>query len=145
MVAYGYAKNTATSRGMANAQYPAVAALAVLILVVAVWLGRRVTRALTTSGHTSLRGPVVAYTCVLTITVIAALTTLARPDWDLPGVAVQVVAGAGLFFASDALLAWNRFVSPLGYGKLLVIVLYHLAQAAIIAAVVQDFYRLRLM
>jgi uncharacterized membrane protein YhhN len=41
--------------------------------------------------------------------------------------------GAVLFFVSDSLLAWNRFVTPLPRGSLLVIVAYHVGQMALIA------------
>jgi uncharacterized membrane protein YhhN len=119
---------------------PALAALAAPIIFVAAWLGRRVVGALANSGHSKLRAPVIAYTGVITAMVIAALTTLVRPDW--PGKAAALVAiGAELFFVSDALLAWNRFVSPVRYGKLMVIVTYHLAQMAIIAGVALEVSR----
>jgi uncharacterized membrane protein YhhN len=41
------------------------------------------------------------------------------------------VAGAGavLFMGSDALIAWNRFLRPLAWAPLAIIVTYHLAQA----------------
>jgi uncharacterized membrane protein YhhN len=41
-------------------------------------------------------------------------------------------AGAALFVASDALLAWNRFVKPAPGGRVLVHVLYHGAQASLV-------------
>ncbi len=123
---------------------PALAVLASPIVFAAAWLSRRVTQALTNSGHAKLRGPIVAYTCVITIMVIAALTTLVRPDWPGDGAAL-VAAGAELFFVSDALLAWNRFVNPTRHGRLLVIIAYHLGQTAIVAGVVQGFFRGRLL
>lgn len=36
--------------------------------------------------------------------------------------------GAALFVASDAILAWDRFVRPLSWGRMAVIVTYHLGQ-----------------
>jgi uncharacterized membrane protein YhhN len=38
------------------------------------------------------------------------------------------VVGALLFFASDSLIAWNRFVVPLPWAPTAIIVTYHLGQ-----------------
>jgi uncharacterized membrane protein YhhN len=46
-------------------------------------------------------------------------------------------AGAGLFFVSDTVLAWNRFVRPLGRGPVAVIVTYHLAQALLVLSLLR--------
>jgi uncharacterized membrane protein YhhN len=43
-------------------------------------------------------------------------------------------AGAALFAASDAVLAWERFVQPLPWGRMAVIVTYHLGQFGLAAA-----------
>jgi uncharacterized membrane protein YhhN len=40
--------------------------------------------------------------------------------------------GAGLFLASDTILAWNRFIRPLPSGSLAVHVTYHAAQALLV-------------
>lgn len=42
------------------------------------------------------------------------------------------LAGALLFFFSDAVLAWNRFVKPLPGGRMANIVLYHVGQALLV-------------
>jgi uncharacterized membrane protein YhhN len=42
--------------------------------------------------------------------------------------ALLVSAGALLFFISDALLAWNKFVIPLRQGRFISIIPYHLGQ-----------------
>ncbi|HKW71817.1 MAG TPA: lysoplasmalogenase [Candidatus Dormibacteraeota bacterium] len=42
------------------------------------------------------------------------------------------LAGALLFFYSDAVLAWNRFVRPLPAGRVVNIVPYHLGQAFLV-------------
>jgi len=36
-----------------------------------------------------------------------------------------------VFFLSDSMLAWNRFVTPISYGRLKVIITYHLGQILI--------------
>ena len=45
-----------------------------------------------------------------------------------------VIAGVTLFAASDALLAWGRFVGPTPGGRVAVHVTYHVAQALLVAA-----------
>ncbi len=42
------------------------------------------------------------------------------------------VLGAALFLLSDSLLAWNRFVRPIAWAPVAVMVSYHLAQAGLL-------------
>jgi uncharacterized membrane protein YhhN len=42
------------------------------------------------------------------------------------------VGGAALFFASDTLIAWNRFVRPRPWMPLAIIVTYHVGQAGLV-------------
>jgi uncharacterized membrane protein YhhN len=69
---------------------------------------------------------------------------LVRPVLVYVGVFVVMVASAGasgsavalagalLFFYSDAILAWNRFGRPLPYGRLVNIVPYHVGEALLV-------------
>jgi hypothetical protein len=54
-----------------------------------------------------------------------------KEDW-IAGPALLVSGGAVLFFLSDTLLAWNRFVTPLPNAKLQVRVTYHSGQLLIV-------------
>ena len=47
------------------------------------------------------------------------------------------IVGALLFYSSDALIAWNRFVRPLVVAPVLIMVTYHLAQAAFVLSLAQ--------
>jgi uncharacterized membrane protein YhhN len=67
----------------------------------------------------ALRAPVLAYLAVISLMVATAAGT---------GVAV-VLAGALLFYASDAVLGWTRFVADFARSRVVVIVTYHLGQA----------------
>ena len=69
-----------------------------------------------------LVAPVIAYSAVFMVMVTSAGGTGS-------GLAL---GGALLFYYSDALLAWNRFVSPVGWGRFVNIVAYHLAQALLV-------------
>ena len=57
------------------------------------------------------------------------LTLLRQLVADHP--AIAVCAGAALFFLSDTILAWNKFVAPLRYGRLMNMATYHLGQMLI--------------
>ena len=118
---------------------PAEALLLVPVGLAGGWLAWRVGGALKASGRDKLRVPVALYAAVISLMVVSALTTLFRPGWAR-GPAALAAAGALLFFASDAMLAWDRFVAPVPHGKLLVIVAYHLGQMAIVFAAAGVFY-----
>jgi uncharacterized membrane protein YhhN len=82
--------------------------------------------------------PVIIYSAVITLVLLSALLTLFRPDWN-SGPAYLVSLGAFLFYLSDIILAWNRFVSPIKNSRMLNIGLYHLAQIAIVVGVAMQF------
>ena len=84
-------------------------------------VGRRVFAAVR-SDHPGLLGPVVAYIAVISLMVVVAFAT-GRP---------LAMAGAALFYASDATLALNRFVERRPWGRLAVIATYHLGQALLV-------------
>jgi uncharacterized membrane protein YhhN len=74
--------------------------------------------------HPRLVAPVIAYSAVFMVMVASAGGTGS-------GVAL---GGALLFFYSDALLAWNRFVRPVGWGRFVNIILYHSGQALLVVS-----------
>jgi len=47
--------------------------------------------------------------------------------------------GAFLFYISDIILAWNKFVAPIQYGRIYNIAAYHLGQIMLIAGVIAQF------
>ncbi len=95
----------------------------------------RLIAALDAADKGFLKKPVAAYTLAISLMVLSALMLPFRTDIPRGG-ALIVAAGAVLFFASDALLAWNRFVKPLPQGRLWVRMLYHLGQLAIVLGVI---------
>jgi uncharacterized membrane protein YhhN len=72
--------------------------------------------------HPRLVNPVFAYVAVFVVMVAGAGAT---------GSLVALV-GALLFFYSDAILAWNRFVKPLPFGRIVNIVPYHVGEAVLV-------------
>jgi uncharacterized membrane protein YhhN len=117
---------------------PASLVLVLLVGITAIQLYRRLAGGLQTSGHAELKFPVLAYTVVISLMLVSALFTLIRQEWA-EGPALLVSSGALLFFLSDSFLGWNKFVAPLSYGKLRVIVTYHLGQILIALGAVLHF------
>ena len=95
---------------------------AVVVGVVAVVVGRRILGAVRRGDEPELLPPVAVYILVISAMVVTALGT-AEP---------LAIAGAALFYLSDALIAWNRFVQPLAFAPVAIMVTYHLAQAALV-------------
>ena len=85
-----------------------------------------------------LVGPVVLYSAVITLMLLSALLTLFRSEW-MTTPALLVSLGAILFFLSDIVLAWNRFIAPIKHGRMLNIGMYHLAQIAIVVGAAMQF------
>jgi len=101
-----------------------VAAAVIALVSVAVFLPP-IDRSLR-KAHPRLVAPVIAYVVVFVVMVASAGGTGS----------VVALAGALLFFYSDALLAWNRFVKPMPWGRVMNIVPYHLGQALLVLSLV---------
>ena len=111
---------------------------AFMILLSAVRILQRLIPALRSKGMNSLILPVVIYALTISIMLFFAVRTLADPAWQTNATAL-VSVGAFLFYISDLILAWNRFVAPIQNGRLLNIVAYHLGQIALIVGVAMHF------
>ena len=74
------------------------------------------------SGRPRQVAPVVAYLAVISTMVVVACAT-GRP---------LAIAGAFLFYASDAVLAWDRFVTPKRWGRVATHVAYHTGQLLLV-------------
>jgi uncharacterized membrane protein YhhN len=114
------------TRSLPPANLPALV-LALLVTLAAGMVYRRVREAILESGRPRLQYPVLLYTNVISLMLLTALLTLLRDEWS-GGAALLASLGALLFFISDGLLAWNKFVTPLRNGKLLVHMAYHTGQ-----------------
>ena len=112
--------------------------LIVILSVSAVRVMRRIVSAIRAKGQTRLVNPVIVYSIVITVMLYAAMTTLSNPAWKA-GASLLVSIGAFLFYVSDLILAWNKFVSPVKNGRILNIVAYHLGQIGLIAGVISQF------
>jgi uncharacterized membrane protein YhhN len=113
--------------GLAAAGLDPLGVLAGLLVVGAAFglVGTRLVGALRAT-RSELAGPVTAYMAVISAMVVCAFGTG-------DGVAI---AGAVLFYASDALIGWGRFVRPVDWGRLAVMVTYHLGQVLLVLSLV---------
>jgi uncharacterized membrane protein YhhN len=112
--------------------------LAVLIAINAGRFLRRIIGAMRAKGENNLLLPVIVYGTVITVMLYAAMSTIYNPAWKTSA-AFFASVGAFLFCASDAVLAWNRFVSPVRNGRLWNIALYHLGQIGLVAGAISQF------
>jgi len=112
--------------------------LIVILGISATRLIRRIIGAMRAKGQNRLVIPVIIYSTVITVMLFAAMTTIFDPAWTT-GASFLVSAGAFLFFVSDIVLAWNKFVSPIQNGRILNIAAYHLGQICLIAGIISQF------
>jgi len=109
--------------------------LLVFITIGAGGLLGRIVGALRIKGGNHLVIPVVIYGTVISVMLYAALLAVSNPEWQT-NAALFVSLGALLFCTSDAILAWNKFVQPIRYGRVWCITLYHLGQIGLTAGVI---------
>lgn len=88
------------------------------LLLIAIFYLLKLSKGVFHSGGITLLLAVTAYVAIITSMVWAAFYSQ-QPI---------IIAGAILFFFSDAILAWDRFVGKLAYRNFLVMIPYHLAQ-----------------
>jgi uncharacterized membrane protein YhhN len=112
--------------------------IALILALTARRLLGRILEGVRAKGLRRLVAPVAAYGMVITLMLLSALLTLSRLDWK-PSASALVALGACLFFSSDVLLAWNRYVTPVRNGRLLNMIAYHLGQAALVVGCILQF------
>ena len=113
-------------------------ALAVFIGLGGARVVRRIIDALAAQGQGRMRMPILVYSIVISLMILSAMLKLTDVKWEA-GAALLVSLGAILFYISDIILAWNKFVSPLQHGRIYNIAAYHLGQIALIAGVIAQF------
>ncbi len=121
-----------------NSALPPRPALALFVVVAPLGLAlfRGIALGLRRRQQTALLIPVALYSLILSLMLFSAWVTLFRPEWS-PLRRGIVIAGASLFFASDAMLARNLFVtqSSSPSARLRVMMTYHLGQIALAASI----------
>jgi len=112
--------------------------LMITILVNSQRLIRRIIGAMRAKGQNALVRPIIVYGLVISLMLYAAISTIYDAAWKT-NAALFVSLGAFLFYISDLILAWNKFVSPMKNARIFNIVTYHLGQIGLIAGVISQF------
>jgi len=99
---------------------------------------RRIVAALASNRQSAMRMPILVYSLVISLMLLSAMMKLSDLTWDANAAAL-VSVGALLFYISDIILAWNKFVAPIQQGRIYNIAAYHLGQIALIAGVIAQF------
>jgi len=92
-----------------------------------VYIGRIVPYLKINRGTRRLTALVVIYSIILSLMLLSAISTLIQPHWPHSS-SVLISVGAILFFASDCLLAYDRFVESYRFARFLVRSTYYMAQ-----------------
>ncbi len=118
------AGHLAYAAGFRFVGFSAVGLIVGLIIVgaTAALMLRPILNALQTTGRANLRNPVAAYAVVISLMTVSATAS------------GNLVAAAGglLFFFSDVIFAWYRFVKPVPWGQPVNIVMYQSGQALLV-------------
>jgi len=112
--------------------------MAIIIGLGAARIIRRIISPLAAKGQARLRMPIIIYSVVISIMLLSAMMKLTDVNWK-SSAAVWVSAGAFLFYLSDIILAWSKFVFTIRNGRIYNIASYHLGQIALIAGVIRQF------
>ena len=98
-----------------------VAGLVIVFATAGLFL-RRILLAVESGGRARLRNPVIAYAIVISLMTVSATAS------------GNLIAAAGglLFFFSDVIFAWYRFVKPVSWGQPVNIVMYQAGQALLV-------------
>ncbi len=112
--------------------------LAVIIGVSGLRVMQRLLAGVHASGQSRMALPVALYGAVITLMLLSALLTLSNVQWSALASAASAL-GALFFYASDIVLAWNKFIQPMPRGRMLNIGLYHIGQILLITGVVLQF------
>jgi uncharacterized membrane protein YhhN len=114
-----------------------------IFLAIMVGLGgmriiRRILAALAVNGQDRMRIPIIIYGIVISLMLLSAMLKLTDLSWKANAAAL-VSVGAFMFYISDIILAWNKFISPIKHGRIFNIGAYHLGQIALIAGLIAQF------
>jgi uncharacterized membrane protein YhhN len=112
--------------------------IGILLAIAAARILRRILAGVQAKGLRRMVFPVALYGMVITLMLLSAILTIYRPDWKTSASGL-VCLGAILFYASDLVLAWNKFVKPVKNGRVVNMALYHLGQIALIVGAVLQF------
>ncbi|HEY5269827.1 MAG TPA: lysoplasmalogenase, partial [Anaerolineales bacterium] len=86
--------------------------IGIILAITAARVLRPILAGVREKGQGRLAVPVMAYGTVITLMLLSAILTIYRVDWKTSASGL-VCLGAILFYFSDIILAWNKFVKPI--------------------------------
>ena len=118
---------------------PLLVLISILVIAAAVIVMRKIRRGVyNQTGARRLRWSVTIYGVVISLMLLSALSTIGRPGWNMTD-SLTIALGAVLFYASDTMLAYDRFVKPIQHGRLYVRITYHLGQLLLITGAIGHY------
>lgn len=120
----------------APAREPLVIGTLLVLLIVGALFYAQIRKGLVRKGMARLVPPVLLYLIVISQMVASAVANNAEPRFPQPQAMVGA-AGALLFYSSDALIAWTRFVTEIRWAPVVIHVSYHLAQIGLVLSFVR--------
>lgn len=110
-----------------------------VVVTFAILITRRIRHGIhQATGARRLRWAVTIYSVAVTGMFLSTLSTINKPGWNLLNSFV-VVLGGSLFYLSDTLLAYDRFVTPVKNGRLIVRISYHVGQILILGGALNHY------
>jgi uncharacterized membrane protein YhhN len=100
---------------------------ALILFVVGVGIFRRLKVGLVASGKEKLIIPVAVYSIAISYMLFSAAYSFLNPEWSTLN-AYLVSLGALLFYVSDILNAWERFIFSIKNARVIIMSTYHLGQ-----------------
>jgi uncharacterized membrane protein YhhN len=91
-------------------------------------------RGMEKNGMSRMKLPIGVYAVIISLMVVAAFETFFF-RWPL-NASIFVASGASLFYISDIMNAWTRFVNPISMDRLKIMTTYHAAQICITVGIV---------
>lgn len=120
----------------APAREPLVIGTLLVLLAIGAVFYTQIRKGLVRKGMARLVPPVLLYIIVISQMVASAVANNAEPGFPQPQAAIGS-AGALLFYSSDALIAWTRFVKEITWAPVVIHVTYHLAQIGLVLSFVR--------
>jgi uncharacterized membrane protein YhhN len=120
----------------AGGREPLVLTTLLLLLVVGAIFYSQIRDGLAREGMARLIPAVLLYIIVISQMVASAVANNVEPDFPQAQAAAGT-AGALLFYLSDALIAWTRFVKEIRWAPVVIHASYHLAQVGLVLSFVR--------
>ena len=118
---------------------PLLILLSILVIGIAVFMTRRIRQGVfRKTGARRIRWSVTLYSIVITIMFLFVLATIGKPGWE-PVNYLSIALGGLLFYLSDTLLAYDRFVTSIRHGRLFVRITYHVGQILLLTGSINHF------